>query len=67
MNQLEALTNACKYSEIKGLMVEQIDIPGDKVERFRCRYQGTVISPVLSYDRLNHFILGIINFKKYIL
>jgi len=67
MNQLEALTNACKYSEIKGLMVEQIDIPGDKVERVRCRYQGTVISPVLSYDRLNHFILGIINFKKYIL
>lgn len=68
MNQLEALNNACKYSGVKGLMaIEIMANKPNETAKFVVMFNGKSISPALSYDRLNHFILGIINFKKYIL
>jgi len=57
---LEALKNAVRSANLEGLNVE-IHIPNDKrvkQDLFLLSFRSTSISPVLNYDKMNHFILG---------
>lgn len=58
-NKLQSLQNA---ADIVGATVHPV-IQGKK-ERFTLTYNGTGISPVLDYDNMNHFILGMIKAKE---
>ena len=60
MKEIEALQNAANNTGAAGLEVKQ-KIHTDKRYKTRAYFltlNGTCISPVLDYDRLNHFILG---------
>ena len=58
--QLEALNNAVVSMNLEGLEVLQY-IQHDnrkKIGKFFLRLNGTSISPILNYNEMNHFILG---------
>ena len=58
--QLEALNNAVVSMNLEGLEVRQY-IQHDnrkKIGKFFLRLNGNLISPILNYNEMNHFILG---------
>ena len=58
--QLEALNNAVVSMNLEGLEVLQY-IQHDnrkKIGKFFLRLNGNLISPILNYNEMNHFILG---------
>ena len=58
--QLEALNNAVVNMNLEGLEVLQYIQHDDrkKIGKFFLRLNGTSISPILNYNEMNHFILG---------
>lgn len=65
-NELESLNNAVVNMNLEGLEVLQY-IQHDnrkKVGKFYLRLQGTSISPVLDFDKMNHFLLGMNRMKE---
>ena len=58
--QLEALNNAVVSMNLEGLEVLQYIQHDDrkKIGKFFLRLNGTSISPILNYNEMNHFILG---------
>lgn len=66
MTHLEALTNAVKSTKLEGLKINE-NCNTDKrktVKKFFLTLHGTLISPTLNYDNMNHFILGFSKAKK---
>ena len=66
--QLEALNNAVVSMNLEGLEVLQY-IQHDnrkKIGKFFLRLNGTSISPILNYNEMNHFILGMSTMQKII-
>ena len=64
--QLEALNNAVVSMNLEGLEVLQY-IQHDnrkKIGKFFLRLNGTSISPILNYNEMNHFILGMSKMQK---
>ena len=64
--QLEALNNAVVSMNLEGLEVRQY-IQHDnrkKIGKFFLRLNGNLISPILNYDNMNHFILGMMKMQK---
>ena len=64
--QLEALNNAVVSMNLEGLEVRQY-IQHDnrkKIGKFFLRLNGTSISPTLNYDKMNHFILGMMKMQN---
>ena len=64
--QLEALNNAVVSMNLEGLEVRQY-IQHDnrkKIGKFFLRLNGNSISPILNYDNMNHFILGMMKMQK---
>lgn len=58
-NKLQSLQNAAdNVGAIVHTVIQR------KKERFTLTYNGTGISPVLDYDKMNHFILGMIRMKE---
>ena len=64
--QLEALNNAVVNMNLEGLEVLQyIQHDGrKKIGKFFLRLNGTSISPILNYNEMNHFILGMGTMQK---
>ena len=65
-SQLEALNNAVVSMNLEGLEVRQY-IQHDnrkKIGKFFLRLNGNSISPILNYDNMNHFILGMMKMQK---
>ena len=66
MNHLEPLQNAANAVKLQGLTVVEM-YQQDKrktVPKFLLTYNGTSVSPVLDYDKMNYFILGFIRAKE---
>ena len=66
ITQLEALNNAVVSMNLEGLEVLQY-IQHDnrkKIGKFFLRLNGTSISPILNYNEMNHFILGMSKMQK---
>ena len=66
ITQLEALNNAVVSMNLEGLEVLQY-IQHDnrkKIGKFFLRLNGTSISPILNYNEMNHFILGMSTMQK---
>ena len=66
ITQLEALNNAVVSMNLEGLEVRQY-IQHDnrkKIGKFFLRLNGNSISPILNYDNMNHFILGMMKMQK---
>lgn len=65
-NELESLNNAVVNMNLEGLEVLQYIQHDDrkKIGKFFLRLNGTSISPILNYDNMNHFILGMTKMKK---
>ena len=64
--QLEALNNAVVSMNLEGLEVRQY-VQHDnrkKIGKFFLRLNGNLISPILNYDNMNHFILGMDTMQK---
>ena len=64
--QLDALNNAVVSMNLEGLEVRQY-IQHDnrkKIGKFFLRLNGTSISPILNYDNMNHFILGMMKMQR---
>jgi hypothetical protein len=66
MTQLEALTNAVISTDLEGLKVYEnyVDDKRKTKNRFFLALHTETISPVLDYDKMNHFILGFSKAKK---
>lgn len=64
--ELEALQNAVTSVNLEGLKIRQVYSEDNrkKINRFTLDLNGLVISPVLNYDKMNHFILGFSKAKK---
>ena len=60
IKQLEALNNAVVSMNLEGLEVLQYILHDDrkKIGKFFLRLNGTSISPILNYNEMNNFILG---------
>ena len=58
--QLEALNNALNYFGLKNIILheKQYSDKRKKVSKFFLQQGATTISPVLNYNEMNHFILG---------
>lgn len=64
--QLEALNNAVVSMNLEGLEVRQY-IQHDnrkKVSKFFLQQGAKTISPVLTYNEMNHFILGMMKMQR---
>ena len=64
--QLDALNNAVVSMNLEGLEVRQY-IQHDnrkKIGKFFLRLNGNLISPILNYDNMNHFILGMMKMQN---
>jgi len=58
--KLEALQNAARNTNVQGLEIKPIQ-PIDKrkkAELFLLSLNRVCLSPVLDYDKMNHFLLG---------
>tara|TARA_R110000823_G_scaffold157888_3_gene288697 strand:+ start:514 stop:723 length:210 start_codon:yes stop_codon:yes gene_type:complete len=63
-NQLTSLQNfANSFEDLKVKLFFNQD--KRKKPKFVLTKNDTFISPALNYDKLNHFLLGIMNCKKY--
>ena len=64
--EIEALENAVNYLKLDGLAV--IEYHQEDKRKTNKKYflslNGTVHSPVLGYEQMNHFILGMIKMKE---
>ena len=60
IKQLEALNNALNYFGLKNIILheKQYSDKRKKVSKFFLQYGVKTISPVLDYNEMNHFILG---------
>ena len=58
--QLEALNNALQYFGLKNINIheKQYSDKRKKVSKFFLQQGAATISPVLDYNEMNHFILG---------
>ena len=58
--QLEALNNALQYFGLKNVILheKQYSDRRKKVSKFFLQQGAETISPVLDYNEMNHFILG---------
>ena len=58
--QLEALNNALSYFGFKNIILheKQYSDKRKKVSKFFLQQGAETISPVLDYNEMNHFILG---------
>ena len=64
--QLNALNNAVVSMNLEGLEVRQY-IQHDnrkKIGKFFLRLNGNLISPILNYNEMNHFILGMMKMQR---
>lgn len=66
MKELESLQNAVISVNLEGLKIRQVYSEDNrkKTNRFTLDLNGLVISPVLNYDKMNHFILGFSKAKQ---
>ena len=64
--QLEALNNAVIYFGFKNIILheKQYSDKRKKVSKFFLQYGAETISPVLDYNEMNHFILGMATMQK---
>jgi hypothetical protein len=69
MSEIEALQNAANATNLKGLVVHEY-LHQDKRKSIKKYFvklanNGT-ISPILDYEQMNHFLLGMISMNKII-
>ena len=64
--QLEALNNALNYFGLKNVILheKQYSDKRKKVSKFFLQQGAETISPVLDYNEMNHFILGMGTMQK---
>ena len=64
--QLEALNNALQYFGFKNIILheKQYSDKRKKVSKFFLQQGEETISPVLDYNEMNHFILGMSTMQK---
>ena len=64
--QLEALNNAVSYYGLKNVILheKQYSDKRKKVSKFFLQDGAKTISPVLDYNEMNHFILGMGTMQK---
>ena len=64
--QLEALNNALQYFGFKNVILheKQYSDKRKKVSKFFLQQGAETISPVLDYNEMNHFILGMSTMQK---
>ena len=62
-NELTSLQNFADNFDLKVKLFFEQD--KRKKTKFVLTSQDTFISPKLNYDKMNHFLLGILNCKKY--
>ena len=64
--QLEALNNAVSYFGLKNVILheKQYNDKRKKVSKFFLQDGAKIISPVLDYNEMNYFILGMGAMKK---
>ena len=60
ITQLEALNNSLSYYGFKNIILheKQYSDKRKKVSKFFLQQGAKIISPVLDYNEMNHFILG---------
>ena len=60
ITQLEALNNSLRYFGLKNVIIhkKQYSDKRKKVSKFFLQQGAETISPVLDYNEMNHFILG---------
>jgi hypothetical protein len=64
--ELQALQNSAENLKIEGLNVVEF-LPSNRrvgVKKYTLSLKGTGISPVLDYDKMNHFLLGMHRMKE---
>ena len=66
ITQLEALNNAVSYYGFKNIILheKQYSDKRKKVSKFFLQQGAETISPVLDYNEMNHFILGMGTMQK---
>ena len=66
ISQLEALNNALQYFGFKNVILheKQYSDKRKKVSKFFLQQGSGTISPVLDYNEMNHFILGMGTMQK---
>ena len=66
ITQLEALNNAVSYFGLKNVILheKQYSDKRKKVSKFFLQQGENRISPVLDYNEMNHFILGMGTMKR---
>ena len=66
ITQLEALNNALQYLGLKNINLheKQYSDKRKKVSKFFLQNGAKTISPVLDYNEMNHFILGMGTMQK---
>ena len=66
ITQLEALNNAVSYYGFKNVILheKQYSDKRKKVSKFFLQQGAETISPVLDYNEMNHFILGMGTMQK---
>ena len=64
--QLEALNNAVSYFGLKNVTLhkKQYNDKRKKVSKFFLQQGAETISPVLDYNEMNHFLLGMGTMQK---
>ena len=64
--QLEALNNSISYFGLKNIILheKQYSDKRKKVSKFFLQYGAKMISPLLDYNEMNHFILGMVTMQK---
>ena len=68
INELEALKNAVNSTNIQGLAVVNWYQEDKRKSKpiYLLSINGACISPKLAYNEMNHFLWGIINYKKHL-
>ena len=58
--KIEALNNAVSHFGLKNVILheKQYSDKRKKVSKFFLQYGAKIISPVLDYNEMNHFVLG---------
>ena len=64
--KLEALNNALSYFELKNIILheKQYSDKRKRVRKFFLQHGAKTISPVLDYNEMNYFILGMSTMQK---
>ena len=64
--EFEALQNGAEYLKIEGLTVI-VKLTNDNRKtngKYFLNHSGITVSPVLNYDQMNHFLLGMSRMKQ---